>query len=275
MKEGQLMIWVGVTEDWDLSMRPVNMESSSTIFVTLYGQDFAPSGVRLAGGLWQGAFDEVARKERRLVTASKTLLIKPHLAKLGTWIFQVATSPNMCQAVNVPGKLGHIPRYHPIGGIPWSQIIRYAYLPGNWAESKYANLPQHWYERRNPYAPRGWESRHVYLPRNWYRKPAPISKEEFLFDEYTAGRWVENEQHDVRWRRFGLPRPCLMTEEREGGHSRMLWMDFITTAGKLLHRLKSPVVEEEAAQLRDLFHWYPTDNATREFPLRDRGQFGP
>ncbi|RDA92649.1 hypothetical protein CP533_1458 [Ophiocordyceps camponoti-saundersi (nom. inval.)] len=217
--------------------------TAEKLFLTIYGPESAPSRIRSLGGIWSESFHALTR--RRQPAKEPCLREQPHSNKLlageGTWIYVVSGSPNMLDQVDDKHR-----RFNrPVGGIPWSQIYGYAYLP------------------RDDFGLMDW------------LRGSRSGEEEFPF-ETVASRFVRNTEWDPRWDQFGLAMHFLLAEpflRSMSGRVRLL--DSVTSVGGL--RVVTPqetlqaLPENLMVQLRELLHWDP-DDMFRKMPLLDPPQ---
>ncbi|RDA87318.1 hypothetical protein CP532_2644 [Ophiocordyceps camponoti-leonardi (nom. inval.)] len=234
------------------------------LYIVLYGQEFAPSRMRSFGALWNGVFDwDIESTSADLVRhfLTESPLINPRRnAESGAWVYVVTSSPH----------LGMRTRYHtqdyqgnyfvPFGGVPWSQVQSFAYLPAGWMGT---------------------------LPHEWFF-PSLADRDMAMHPGNLDEHLVENEEYDRRWDGFGLAALDLNIADRmerrhylRFGPNQRRFMDSLTTPGNLVREMdpgvegedprEEPVSDEDVAVLRELLHWDPND-ASRSFPLGERGQ---
>ncbi|RCI15549.1 hypothetical protein L249_3612 [Ophiocordyceps polyrhachis-furcata BCC 54312] len=234
------------------------------LYVVLYGQQFAPSRMRSLGRLWSGIFDwDIWSRDRdgaRYLLTEQPLINPRRNEQSGAWVYVVTSSPNLGLLNRNPTEGYEGGRFLPFGGVPWSQVRSYAYLPAGWV----GLLPHEWLV--------------PWLGNNdWAMHPDNI-----------AEHMVENAQYDERWDRFGLATVNIAIADRADrrnylrhGRNQRRLIDSLTTHGNLVResdpeiegeepRMES-IPEDEVAVLRNLFHWDPT-NTSRSFPLGEPGQ---
>ncbi|RDA92652.1 hypothetical protein CP533_1457 [Ophiocordyceps camponoti-saundersi (nom. inval.)] len=195
---------------------------------------FAPSHVRSRGGLWQGVFDQTRGQPSYYLTYNISRYSNiVALRGVSLWVYAVTPSPN-----TVPLHPDSTTPFYPVGGVPWSQIQSYAYMPPNSIYLDWDNWLHFFRERQvqNDDYNRTWES----------------------FGLAT---------HD-----FAHQGVQVLLRDLNTAQHRRRFMDDITTHGILWARRGGDFVSEERiAQLRALLHWNPA-NESRSLPVLDPRQ---
>ncbi|OAA35391.1 hypothetical protein NOR_07970 [Metarhizium rileyi] len=158
------------------------------------------------------------------------------------WIYCIATGPNL-RPVEVPDALPNArPVTRVLGGLPWSQIVRWTALEGHNAQVR--DLFQHMVENDGPVLPAGVDNIEL--------------------------SWMHNDDYNPAWQAYGavLGIPPDVFENLEGLTEHDVARDLmrLVTSSRL-------VPDEQSRQvLRGLLDWDMDAEPERDFPLLRYGQ---
>ncbi|RDA85176.1 hypothetical protein CP532_2396 [Ophiocordyceps camponoti-leonardi (nom. inval.)] len=210
---------------------PSQLEPTQDFYVVFHGRDFAPSRLRSNGGINTMPLSQY-RDFRGLQYSAplfRRVLSDEPLQGQGSWAYRISSSPAMFPqfwSIYVACDTdSDLPFVLPIGGVPWSQIRAYAYLPPGSLQRRQG---------------RG---------RAFFFTPAGDVDWIFLTDSFDV-RW-QNHGYFSGWWWHWVTEATVTTDEAH--QSNRYFMD------QLLGPENRQLTEEQRAELLDLYHWNLTD----------------